>query len=107
MLNVYFRTVRVVSVSSDKGSSVQHDGLDSKNLFLNQVVEWLRWYFVDPKNLPDLPPVCLPVDGSTEFERKVWTTLAERTGFGKTISYAGLAAEIDNPSNNLITLYIY
>ena len=34
----------------------------------------------------------------TEFQRRIWTALAERVAFGRTVSYGGLAALAGRPS---------
>lgn len=66
---------------------------------MNKAVNWLVSYFENPSNLSGkIPSVCFPTDSSTEFERKVWTALGEKVGFGKTVTYSQLAGTaIDNP----------
>lgn len=79
---------------------------------MNKAVNWLVSYFENPSNLSGkIPPVCFPTDSSTEFERKVWTALGEKVGFGKTVTYSQLAGTaIDNPSKSshtFVKFYIY
>jgi O6-methylguanine-DNA--protein-cysteine methyltransferase len=73
---------------------------EAKLSLLKKAENWLQAYFSDPSNIPKyIPPVpvCFPSDSSTEFQRQVWTTLRERVLYG-TITYAGLAAAINNSS---------
>jgi len=74
----------------------QSKGIAPKSL--KQGMDWLSTYFENPRGIThNIPPVCLPPSESTEFERKVWKTLAKMVLFGSSCSYAELADLIENP----------
>ncbi len=74
---------------------VKRDGdwREGDNAVLRKVHKQLDEYFAGKRRAFDLP---LSPTG-TEFQRKVWTTLAT-IPYGETISYAQLAARIGKPS---------
>lgn len=66
---------------------------------LDNQLDWVKKYFKDPMscgNVIKFTDFCF--EGGTDFEIKVWKTLFENVKVGETISYANLAAAIDNPS---------
>jgi len=92
--------VHSVSLQKDgqKNDTLKESAIDEQ---MRLTLSWLESYFADQKQTrnsdPKLPTFCFPSDESTEFERKVWLTLFEKTKAGETLSYGELAKLIDNP----------
>ncbi len=63
------------------------------NVHLAAAKVWLQSYFAGRST----PVPHLDETGLTEFHARILQTLTEQTGFGQTISYAGLAAGAGHP----------
>ncbi|XP_013414906.1 methylated-DNA--protein-cysteine methyltransferase [Lingula anatina] len=66
---------------------------------LIKLCQWLQIYFTggsEVKSLP-LPSICFASFKEGTFTGKVWKTLAEKVGFGETVSYGKLANLCGSP----------
>ena len=62
----------------------------------SQAAAWLDYFFGETDKKVDLPK--LNLDNYTEFSKKVWKILSEKTTQGMSLSYSSLAELIGSPS---------
>ena len=62
----------------------------------SQATAWLDYFFGETDKKVDLPK--LNLDKYTEFNRKVWRVLSERTTQGMSLSYSNLAELVGSPN---------